>query len=126
MQVNNEKGFTLIELLAAIVLLAVLLIPLYGYLTQARGISGDAGIQSKAMTLAQSKMEQLLAGSWDSSSLSPGSHEEPLTGTPFKKRVWTISNDADNRLKRIEVTVEWRNLKDATEKFSIATFRKRR
>jgi prepilin-type N-terminal cleavage/methylation domain-containing protein len=118
--VNNDRGFTLVEMLVTVVLLSAILLPLIGYLNQARMISAEAHLEANAMRLAQTQMETLLSLSWRT--LQSGSRDEGLE-TPFEQLRWTVSTEGNPQLKKIEVRVDWRDLRGNEQSFSLVTIR---
>ncbi len=61
MYYKNEKGFTFIEVLVSITILAMIITPLLSLFIQGFGNNRYAGLNSMAVGLAQSQMEELKA-----------------------------------------------------------------
>lgn len=60
-QLNNNAGFSLVELLIAVIILAIIVVPmLHGFVTSAR-MNGKARVTQRATTVAQDIMEGLKA-----------------------------------------------------------------
>lgn len=60
-KVNNNAGFSLVELLIAVIILAIIVVPmLHGFVTSAR-MNGKARVSQRATTVAQDIMEGLKA-----------------------------------------------------------------
>ena len=100
----GQGGFTILEVMFAISILAVGLMAVFS--AQSRSIRGntDANRQTEAMTLAQDRMEELLAVPYEdldaagSPVTAPGGYEVKWTVTPYA---------ADNyKLIAVEVTGE--------------------
>jgi prepilin-type N-terminal cleavage/methylation domain-containing protein len=117
---KDERGFTIVELLVAVVLLSVILLPLIGYLNQARMISAEAHLEGEAMRLSQTYMENLLSLPWNS--IQSGIQNSELE-TPFEKIEWVVTNEGNTQLKRIEVSVDWRDSRGNVQSYSLVTFR---
>lgn len=60
-QLNRNAGFSLVELLIAVIILAIIVVPLlHGFVTSAR-MNGKARQTQRAITVAQDLMEGLKA-----------------------------------------------------------------
>jgi prepilin-type N-terminal cleavage/methylation domain-containing protein len=100
----GQGGFTILEVMIAISILAVGLMAVFS--AQSRSIMGntDANRQTQAMTLAQDRMEELLAVPYDDLDAA-GS---PVTAPGGYEVKWTVTEyGADNyKLIAVEVTGE--------------------
>ncbi len=101
---TGQGGFTILEVMIAISILAVGLMAVFS--AQSRSIMGntDANRQTQAMTLAQDRMEELLAVPYDDLDAA-GS---PVTAPGGYEVKWTVTEyGADNyKLIAVEVTGE--------------------
>jgi type II secretion system protein I len=99
--ITGKGGFTILEVMVAISILAVGLMAVFT--AQSRSIMGnkDANRQTEAMTLAQDKMEELLALSYEDVNAdgSPVSNPDGYTVS------WTVDDTVFPNTKLITVTV---------------------
>lgn len=115
---SNQGGFTLIELAAALAILTFGLLMIGAMQIMALQTNAHAGNMMGATTLAQDKLEQLLALSYTDAALTDTdpthttvatSYTDP--GNPIDKvytRTWTINdNIPETNTKTIIVTVTW-------------------
>jgi len=103
MKINDERGFTLLEIIIAISILTIgLLAVATMQITAIRG-NNFAYIRTEGSTLAQDKMEELIALPFDDLDGS-GTTE---TG-PYKVD-YSVTNGAISKTKKIEVTTKYRN-----------------
>jgi type II secretion system protein I len=113
---NGKAGFTILEVMVAISILAVGLMAVFT--AQSRSIMGntDANRQTVAMTLAQDKMEELLALPYENLD-GTGS---PVTAPGGYEVAWTVTPSSDN-YKLIEVEVAGEGLRKNIELKCIKT-----
>jgi prepilin-type N-terminal cleavage/methylation domain-containing protein len=113
----GKAGFTILEVMVAISILAVGLMAIFT--AQSRSIMGntDANRQTEAMTLAQDRMEALLALSYE---------DLDATGSPIAapggyQVTWTVTEYASDNYKLIEVEVAGAGLRKNLELKCIKT-----
>ena len=113
---TGKGGFTILEVMVAISILAVGLMAVFT--AQSRSITGntDANRQTEAMTLAQDKMEELLAVPYED--LDEGSFSATVPGG--YGLAWTVAASTDN-YKLIEVEVAGKGLRKKLELKCIKT-----
>jgi len=56
---NSKAGFTLIEVVLAIAILAIALVPIFGYMINSQSVITHADRREKALILAQQNMETI-------------------------------------------------------------------
>ena len=114
--ITGKGGFTILEVMVAISILAVGLMAVFT--AQSRSITGntDANRQTEAMTLAQDKMEELLAVPYED--LDEGSFSATVPGG--YGLAWTVAASTDN-YKLIEVEVAGKGLRKKLELKCIKT-----
>ena len=100
----RQSGFTILEVMIAISILAIGLLAVFSSQNMAIQGNNRANRLTEAMTLAQDKVEELLASPYDS--VTTG------TGTQGNYSIaWTVyDNDPINNTKRIVVTVTGQGL----------------
>jgi type IV pilus assembly protein PilV len=111
-KVNNSpksNGFSLIEVLVALVILAVSLLALAGLMTTTTRNTASGGRLTEAATLAQDKLEELRAMSWESIPLNQTSADSPISRPGIQyDRSWITSLNALNPdIKEIQITIRW-------------------
>jgi len=114
---TGKGGFTILEVMVAISILAVGLMAVFT--AQSRSIMGntDANRQTVAMTLAQDRMEQLLALPYENLDAT-GS---PITAPGGYQVAWTVTEYAADNYKLIEVEVAGERLRKNIELKCIKT-----
>jgi len=114
--ITGHGGFTIIEVMVAISILAVGLMAVFT--AQSRSIMGNthANRQTEGMTLAQDKMEELLAVPYED--LDEGSFSATAPGG--YELAWTVGPPIDN-YKLIEVAVAGAGLRKNLELKCIKT-----
>jgi len=115
--ITGHGGFTIIEVMVAISILAVGLMAVFT--AQSRSITGnaDANRQTEAMTLAQDKMEELLAVPYADLD-GAGS---PVTAPGNYVVTWTVTPYESDNYKLIEVEVAGAGLRKNLELKCIKT-----
>jgi prepilin-type N-terminal cleavage/methylation domain-containing protein len=113
----GKAGFTILEVMVAISILAVGLMAVFT--AQSRSIMGntDANRQTEAMTLAQDRMEALLALPYEDLD-GTGS---PVTAPGGYEVAWTVTEYASDNYKLIEVEVAGTGLRKNIELKCIKT-----
>ena len=114
---TGQSGFTILEVMVAISILAVGLMAVFS--AQSRSIMGnkDANRQTEAMTLAQDRMEELLAVRYEDLD-GTGS---PVTAPGGYTIAWTVTEYADDNYKLIAVEVAGQGLRKNLELKCIKT-----
>lgn len=107
---TRERGLTLVEVLVALVLLAIVLLPVVVGLSQALGTTSESTISAAAASIARDKMEELKGMDFaDVGDQSPESRDlKP--GDSFFRVLVTVStvrpdNEAQVGLKKVVVRV---------------------
>jgi len=125
---GGQEGYTFNEVLVSIALIGI---GILGFSVNTIGVirgNYTSGNFTIATNLAQDKMEQLKAqATWTDVSNCPDSGEKGLTatGTPggIYDRCWSIADSPlGDRLKRIDVTVSWRDSGSRTVTVSTLVF----
>ena len=113
LSIKNKKGFTLVEFLIATVILSVGLLALINLQWMAIRGNSDSKEMTRAIFLAETKMEQLKNTPY--ASLTIGTTQDPnnpmngqgQSGGIFS-RSWTIQNYAgSNFMKQVTVVINW-------------------
>ena len=114
---TSKGGFTILEVMVAISILAVGLMAVFT--AQSRSIMGntDANRQTEAMTLAQDRMEALLALPYEGLDAT-GS---PIAAPGGYQVAWTVTEYASDNYKLIEVEVAGTGLRKNLELKCIKT-----
>ena len=115
---RKPKGFTLIEVVTGLIILAIGLLGIASM--QITSIKGGhfSNNMTKAIFLAQDKLEYLKNLSYSDSNLSNGQHNEgTISGTIFS-RVHNVVEDVGNSMKTITVTVQWTDRGNQSISFS--------
>ena len=117
--ITEKGGFTILEVMVAISILAVGLMAVFT--AQSRSITGNtnANRQTEAMTLAQDRMEALLALPYDDDDLDPATSVASAAGG--YEITWTVTEYASNNYKLIEVEVAGAGLRKNLELKCIKT-----
>ena len=122
---TKQSGFSFVELLVGLAILTVGLLAVAGM----QGVAVEGNAASKNLTsavfLAEAKLNELKAGGY--SSLADGTVNDPnnpvneqgQSGGIFR-RSWTISIHGAN-MKRITVTVSWKDLRGGNRSTSLET-----
>ena len=125
---HREAGFSLIEVLIAIVILSFGLIALAGMQVVAIQVNTAASQLTRATTLVQDKVEELLAlpfGHPDLSDTTPvgtcQSHHEAQPPEGYQL-TWCVDTDANSTTKTVDVTTTWNSSGDA-KSFSLSFIR---
>ena len=113
-QQAQSQGFTLVEVMIALVILAIGLLGLAGLQIVSTQSNSFSNQMTVATTIAQDRLEALRNLDYSHSDLDADTHQDPAN--PLKApgdmgfyfdRSWTVTEDATNNIKTIEVTVEW-------------------
>ena len=106
---RKPKGFTLIEVVTGLIILAIGLLGIASM--QITSIKGGhfSNNMTKAIFLAQDKLEYLKNLSYSDSNLSSGQHNEGIISGTIFSRVYNVLEDAGNSIKTITVSVQWKD-----------------
>ena len=114
---RGAGGFTLVEALAALVLVGIVLPVAMRGMSLALSMGSDTVRRTKAVLLAQSKMEELVAtGAWEDSALEGDFNETPSGESVVKEGKggeteyrWsaTVEDWLDISVKQLTVHVTW-------------------
>lgn len=116
---KNDKGMTLVELLVAIVLLSIIIMPLIGYMNQARKASFSAHLEAEAMRIAQMHIESLKSRPYsDIIDQTISLTSQP----PFTEVSYDVNDTEDNKMKIINVKVYWRDGNNVNQSHSLVTY----
>jgi type II secretion system protein I len=106
---KSEKGFTLIEVMVALVVLALITMPLLRMFTQSVSSTVKMGNKTTAISLAKSLVEEARLD------LASVSGHKVIEGKNFN---YTVVVEVENQLHKIIATVEWDD-----EEYSIVTYK---
>ena len=128
MMLKENQGYTLIEIILAITILGLVLVPMFGYMTNSSGIITYADVREHAFLLAQQKMEAIKSLGFDNidntleeSNKTVVKSDYPdinLDRYPTFKRSITITDGSD--IKTIEIIFNWDTNKEVTLKNKVA------
>ena len=104
MQVNN-KGFTIVEMMVSLVIVAISVFMLAGTLMIAMQSNKHSSIRMHLSQVYDGYQNRLVSQPFDSTLLRPGKHTK--SEEPFD--VCWHSKDLSDSLKKIELTVSYRN-----------------
>jgi len=107
---TKSHGFTMIEILIALVILSVALLGLAGLMVQTTKNTSFGGLMTEAATLAQDKLEELRATSWNNLGSFSGGPEILQGSNKTYNRSWAVEpnppSPADT-MRTLSVTVTW-------------------
>jgi len=125
--VATEKGFTLGEVLVAMVVFSVALLGLARMQIGAIQVNTIASRLTQGTTLAQDRVEQLMALSYNDSTLADTTAKGTFTSytDPNPPQGYTIRWDVDTDvpstgIKTINIFVTWKNKASQTKTFSLS------
>lgn len=133
---STITGIALIEALVALIVVSVGLLGLVKLETVLIASSADARARAEAMTLAQSKLDQLrhyvlqgehfvLTGSpstcAEGTVVTDGSDTATGVNVPLFTRTWAVTPDCTNQRHRILVTVAWADADNAAQSVNLNT-----
>ena len=99
---RNQKGFTLLEFLIAVMILSVAMLGMATLTGAMISYNKEAFDNTRAVALAQGKMEQLKNIPYGSLTGSNDTPQSPYT------RTWTVDDDTPGTdMKTLTVTVTW-------------------
>lgn len=105
----KSYGFTLIEVLIALVILSVAFLGLAGLMVQTTKNTSFGGLMTEAVTLAQDKLEELRATSWNNLGSFSGGPEQIGSNNRYS-RSWAVQGpppSPGDTVRTISVTVSW-------------------
>lgn len=104
---TRHGGFTILEVMIAISILAIGLLAVFSTQTRSMRANNNANRLTEGMTLAQDKMEELLALSYDDLDAT-GS---PVTDPGGYTISWTVDDTVFSNAKLITVTVSGQDIR---------------
>lgn len=117
-----NKGFTFIEILVSIAVITIALVAVIQLFPVGSKVGKNAEQNSSAITLAQAKMEELIAENYDDLVVGTLENHQQLSADPLNNlsafwrttQIFYVDSNLnvigiDNGLKKITVTVFWRN-----------------
>jgi prepilin-type N-terminal cleavage/methylation domain-containing protein len=110
---RSQRGFTLIEVLVAMAILSFGLLTVAGMQVVAINVNKAAQRLDLATTLAQDKVEELMALPYDHASLvdtTPVDSEQEYTDANAPNGytlIWSVDTSADGNTKAVRVQVRW-------------------
>ena len=111
-KISNNSGFTILEVIIAILILSMSLLLLLNMAMVALDGNDWSNRTTNATQLIQEKLEQLRSNS------SPAGGNDVVNGVT---RTWVVS-DAGNHLRRIDISVQWEDVKSQDHTNSITTY----
>jgi type IV pilus assembly protein PilV len=107
---KNQQGFTLVEVVVALTVVAIGIMGLSIVFPTASRDVGKSGVRTKALQLAQEKMEYIHSLAYDDADLD-GTYEHNDSVNPIDNvyyRTWTVyEDDPIAGCKRVVVEVTW-------------------
>ena len=101
---KDQKGFTLLEFLIAVMVLSIGLLGMASLTGAMINLNRTAYNSTKAVTMAEEKMEELRNLNYQTLSSLPSSYDSESIFT----RNWTLNNNVpDTNMTTIVVTVTW-------------------
>lgn len=123
----SEKGFTLLEILIALTIFSVGVMAIAQMLLSSIRGNAAANRLTKATFLAEQKLEEVLATSFDdiTSANFPTDDYNTITNYAEFKRVVSITTNSANIFKSITVTVYWKNADGSDHQPGVQLFTKK-
>ncbi|HEX2897846.1 MAG TPA: prepilin-type N-terminal cleavage/methylation domain-containing protein [candidate division Zixibacteria bacterium] len=109
---SNKSGFTILEVVIAMLILSMSLLLLLNMAMVALDGNDWSNKTTNATQLIQEKLEQLR------STTNPAGGNDVVNGVT---RTWVVSN-AGNHLRRIDITVQWDDVKSKPHSNAITTY----
>lgn len=115
----KSNGFTMIEVLISLVILAISLLALAGLMTTTTKNNSVGGRLTEAATLAQDKLEELRAISWDAITLNQTMTDNPVSRPGIQyNRSWVANlNNLNADIKEIQITISWTDVTSHSLRF---------
>ncbi|HEV8608227.1 MAG TPA: type II secretion system protein [Tepidisphaeraceae bacterium] len=99
---HSRRGFTLLEVLATLILIGIILPAVMGGISLATAAAGEAKHKVEAVSLAQTKLSELLATTQYQPTSSSGDFAD------YPGYAWTASIETrDTNLSQVSVRVTW-------------------
>jgi len=114
MVIKNQSGMNLIEVMVALVILSILTVPLFSYFVTGNVYTATARNDIAAMSLAQEKLEEIKAKSYNSVLL-----EDTNDNGIFSYRI-SVDENASRSLKTVTVAVYYQE-QDRDRQVSLTT-----
>lgn len=112
-QLRNNRGFSLIEVFSAMAVLSVVLLGMAGLINITVGINRNSAAKTVAITLAQDKMEEMIAKGYTSLPSANMAVTEDYgvmaDYLPYRRITDIKINKPDTDIKLITVDVYWNN-----------------
>ncbi len=102
---GREMGFTLVEVMVAMTVLAVGLLAISGMVPTAYTNISASGVDTRALGLAQERLDQLRIEPWTSLALTAGPHADAAPAAGYTRSYVVEDNTPMNEIKRVTVTV---------------------
>ncbi|MGM0472260.1 MAG: type IV pilus modification PilV family protein [Bacillota bacterium] len=100
-----EQGLTLVEVMVGMAILAVVLIPMTGYLTNSLRMVNQTNLRSKALNLAQMKLEEVKSKEVANINSVVEDYGDLSEASNFKREVEI--KELESGLKEVIITVWW-------------------
>lgn len=100
--IDAPRGFTLVEVLVALTIFTIGILAVATMMTSSIRYNGAARLSSEAVFLAERKVEELLAGTFDAAVV--GTKSKPEGSHTVS---WTVADQVTH--KTIAVTVTWKD-----------------
>jgi Tfp pilus assembly protein PilV len=106
---RNQRGASVVEIMVALILLGVGLVAAMRTLPESNAKTTRSRNKTKAVNIAQEKIEQLMGLPFNAADLAPGAHADP--GNPVDghyNRTWNVADDTPVAgMKDISVSVRF-------------------
>jgi len=112
---RKSSGFTLIEILIALVIFTISIVAFAGLTVTATRSSSYGGRMTEAVTLAQDKLEELKANSWEKI-VSGGDQKTGATGINYTRN-WNVLETGNRNLKTVSIKIDWKDRVDHSISF---------
>lgn len=112
---RKSSGFTLIEILIALVIFSISMLAFAGLTVTATRSGSYGGRMTEAVTLAQDKLEELKANSWEEI-VSGGDQKMGATGINYMRN-WKVLETENRNLKTVSIKIDWKDRTDHSISF---------
>ncbi len=112
---RKSSGFTLIEILIALVIFTISIVAFAGLTVTATRSGSYGGRMTEAVTLAQDKLEELKANSWEKI-VSGGDQKTGATGINYTRN-WNVLETGNRNLKTVSIKIDWKDRVDHSISF---------
>lgn len=113
----TEKGFTLVEVIVALTVIAIGILGISVIFPLASRDVSKSGMSTKALELAQEKIEELHSRAYNSAQLMPAvTHADSLNpiNDAYNRTWYVVENQPMAGCKTVEMTVAWVQNSDRT------------